>query len=367
MPQINLAEEFSSKIQERLKLTASTEEIVNHDYKFDGVDSVHILSVDTMPMHDYTKGGTSRYGTPRDIGDTEQVMILSQDKSFTGILDKGDVQDQKIKKSANQCMIRQTDEEIKPMIEKYRLQRIVQKLGHKIVETSLSKTNAYDKFLAMQAELTNARAERSNRVCLATPEYLNMLKTGDFIKYSDRSQEMLVKGIIGEVDGVKIVEFPKELMPAGVVAIWGNKKAVTAPEKLKELVIHENPPGINGNLLEGRIRFDAFVLDTKVPLLGAIYESGALVAAPVIAYTAGSTNTIAITSATSGATIKYTLDGSDPRDSLTAETYTAAISTAAWSGANGDTKVRAYAYKAGSIDSLVAEEMVPVADALARN
>lgn len=367
MPQINLSEEFDSRIQERLKLSASTEELVNHDYKFDGADTVHILSVDTMPMTDYKRNGTSRYGTPRDIGDTEQVMILSQDKAFTGIIDKGDVQDQKIKKSANECMKRQTDEKIKPMVEMYRLQRMEQKLGHKIVNTSLTEQNAYKTFLEMQASITNARGERANRVCIATPTFLNLIKTSDFVKYSDRSQEMVIKGIVGEIDGAKVVEFPEELMPNGVVALWGNKKAVTAPEKLKELVIHENPPGINGNLLEGRIRYDAFVLDTKVPLLGAIYEAGTLCEAPTIKYTAGSTNTIAITSATSGATIKYTLDGSDPRDSLTAQTYSAAISTADWSGENGTTKVRAYAHKDGTIDSLVTDEAVPVAVAMTRN
>lgn len=100
--------------------------------------------------------------------------------------------------------------------------------------------------------------------------------------------------------------------------------------------------------------------------MGAVYGSGTLVAAPTITYTAGSTNTIAIASSTTGATIKYTLDGSDPRDSLTAQTYSAAISTADWSGVNGETKVRAYAYKSGNIASTVTDEVVPAASALIR-
>ena len=41
------------RVQERLKLTSFSDKIVNHNYKFDGVDTVHVFSVDTMPMNDY--------------------------------------------------------------------------------------------------------------------------------------------------------------------------------------------------------------------------------------------------------------------------------------------------------------------------
>lgn len=49
---------------------------------------------------------------------------------------------------------------------------------------------------------------------------------------------------------------------------------------------------------------------------------------------------VTLASATSGATIVYTLDGSDPRYSDTAQTYSAAITNPA-----AGTKVRAVAYK----------------------
>lgn len=43
--------------------------------------------------------------------------------------------------------------------------------------------------------------------------------------------------------------------------------ATVAPTKLEDYVIHENPPGINGALVEGRINYDAFVLDNKAKAL----------------------------------------------------------------------------------------------------
>ena len=39
--------------------------------------------------------------------------------------------------------------------------------------------------------------------------------------------------------------------------------ATVAPTKLESYKTHDNPPGINGALVEGRICYDAFVLENK--------------------------------------------------------------------------------------------------------
>ena len=39
--------------------------------------------------------------------------------------------------------------------------------------------------------------------------------------------------------------------------------ATVAPQQLKEYKTHQDPPGINGNLVEGRHLYDAFILDAK--------------------------------------------------------------------------------------------------------
>lgn len=53
--------------------------------------------------------------------------------------------------------------------------------------------------------------------------------------------------------------------------------ATVAPVKLEDYTIHENPPGISGSLVEGRICYDAFVLDNKVK---AIYYQAQPVTPP---------------------------------------------------------------------------------------
>jgi hypothetical protein len=54
-----------------------------------------------------------------------------------------------------------------------------------------------------------------------------------------------------------------------VAFIITNQIATVAPVKLAEYKVHDNPPGINGFLVEGRVYYDAFVLDNKA---GAIYK-----------------------------------------------------------------------------------------------
>ena len=39
--------------------------------------------------------------------------------------------------------------------------------------------------------------------------------------------------------------------------------ATVAPTKLESYKTHENPPGISGFLVEGRIVYDAFVMENK--------------------------------------------------------------------------------------------------------
>lgn len=47
----------------------------------------------------------------------------------------------------------------------------------------------------------------------------------------------------------------------------GRQSASIAPVKLSSYRIHDNPPGISGALVEGRFKYDAFVLENKAVAL----------------------------------------------------------------------------------------------------
>ena len=137
---------------------------------------------------------------------------------------------------------------------------------------TLSKSNAYEQFLAGQENMGNKNVPDSGRVCLCSYAFANKLKLdGSFMRYGDMTQDMLLKGIMGEVDGVKIVKVPASRLPEGCNFILTHPMACVAPRQLNEYKIHNNVPGISGWLCEGRQLFDAFVLDNKAD---AIYYSG---------------------------------------------------------------------------------------------
>jgi hypothetical protein len=57
-------------------------------------------------------------------------------------------------------------------------------------------------------------------------------------------------------------------MPADTDLIITHPSVTVAPEKLIDYTLHKNAPGISGDLLEYRHRYDAFVDTNKVDAVG---------------------------------------------------------------------------------------------------
>lgn len=85
----NLATKYSKKVDERFALQSLTEAAMNKDYDWDGVDTVKVYAVDTVPMGDYNRSGSSRYGAANDLGTSVQTMQLKKDRAFTFVIDRG--------------------------------------------------------------------------------------------------------------------------------------------------------------------------------------------------------------------------------------------------------------------------------------
>ena len=80
---------------------------------------------------------------------------------------------------------------------------------------------------------------------------------------TDISNEMRVKGVIATIDGCNIIKVPSSRLPENFGFMIAHPVATVAPTKLEDYKIHQDPPGISGSLVEGRICYDAFVLDNK--------------------------------------------------------------------------------------------------------
>lgn len=265
---IEYATKYSGKVDERFTKASVTNNAVNNEYEFTGVDTVKVYSIPTVELNDYSLTGLSRYGTPDDLQNEVQTLVLTQDKAFTFIIDSKSEDDTMGAMEAGRALRRQVDEVVIPTVDKYRLAVMAEGAGANAT-AAITESNAYSVFLDGSTALMNAGAPATGRVAYVSPAfYKNIKLDGSFIHASDVAQNMLMTGSVGVVDGINIIPVPTSYLPNKVEFIITHQMATVGPVKLASYKIHDNPPGINGKLVEGRIRYDAFVLNNKA---GAIY------------------------------------------------------------------------------------------------
>jgi N4-gp56 family major capsid protein len=264
----NYASKYEKKVDERFKLKSLTNSAVNHEYKWEGVNAINIYSIETVSMNDYVKTGENRYGTPSELGNTVQTMLIGKDRGFTFTIDRANYQDSMMVMEAGKALARQIDEVVVPEIDTYNLgvmaAAAVANSGTTGTPVAITASNAYEKFLAAQERLNDKKVPILNRVCFVKPSFFTCIKRDEsFIRASDIAQKMLINGQVGEVDGVKLVMVPSIYLPANTDFILTHPIATVAANKLVDYKTHDNPRGINGWVVEGRQRYDAFVLNNK--------------------------------------------------------------------------------------------------------
>lgn len=264
----NLASKYSDKVDERYKLKSLTDSSVNQDYDWAGVNTVNIYNVDTAPMNNYSRSGMTRYGTANDLGDEVTSYPLSRDRSFTYVIDRGDWSESMYATEAGKSLARQIDEKVVPEIDKYRLS-VFNLTAHSTKQhttdiTATTTSNAYDNFLNCGTILDDNLVPINDRIAFVSPSYYRAIKRdSSFVKNADLAYTDLKNGQIGEVDGVAIIKVPTSYMPYDTDLIMVHPSMATAPLKLEDYKIHDNPPGVNGWLVEGRLIYDCFALTAK--------------------------------------------------------------------------------------------------------
>lgn len=269
---INLASKYSNKVDERFQREALANLVVNHDYDFTGVKTVNVYSIDTAVLNDYKREGANRYGTPGELGTNVQELTVNQDKGWTFVIDKANKNQSQMVLDAGKAISRQLNEVIIPAYDKHVFETIAKNAGG-TDNTTITKSNAYERFLNAQEFVGNNNAPDTGRVALVSYKFAGLLKQDPaFMRDCDTAQNMQIKGLLGEVDGTKLIRVPSARLPEGCDFILTHPIACVAPKQLDEYKIHTDAPGISGWLCEGRILFDAFVLNNKK---NAVFYQGA--------------------------------------------------------------------------------------------
>ncbi|MDR0861991.1 MAG: chitobiase/beta-hexosaminidase C-terminal domain-containing protein [Oscillospiraceae bacterium] len=342
MMAINFTTKYSPLLAERFRQTSFTEKYAGQRFDFDGAKSVAVYTVDKVTLGDYNKESAgSRFGAISELGDTKQIMTMTQDKAFTFSIDHGNSADQVNVKHCNEQLKANWDEVCTPEIDRYRLAKWTNGAGVVQVGDALTKTSVMAAIMSATATMSNNLVPRAGRVLfIGETLYATIKLSAEVTGIDTLGREVVSSGVVGRIDGMDVVVVPDVYMPTGAAFVIKHRDATVDPMKLKTMRVQKNPPGYDADIGECRFYHDSFVLDSKLDGIYVYATDG--VALPVITVTSGE---MSITTATTGATIWYTLDGSNPKTSETAIQYTDTDLV----GSN--VKIRAYAKKSGTINS----------------
>lgn len=266
---IDLATKFQPHTDEQFKAESKKNLLTNTDYDWTGAHTIKVYKVSTSQMNDYDRNGDkgenwSRYGAVAGLDATTEEFTLKKDRSFTFAIDKLDQDETNQQVAAAAALARQNREVVIPEVDAYTYGVMCEKAGTKPDAITLTAENIYTEILKGSQALDDAEVSETERVLAVTPAvYALMKKCKDIAMETNVGNELRLQGVIGILDGMNVQKIPSSRLPEGFGFMVAHPSATVAPVKLEDYTVHENPPGISGSLVEGRIVYDAFVLGNK--------------------------------------------------------------------------------------------------------
>lgn len=280
---MDLATKYQPYVDEVFTTESKKSLLTNNDFSWAGAHTIKVYKVTTGQMNDYDRPGEnmgkvvvdedsetqtvmlSRYGAIESLDATTEEMTLKKDRSFTFAIDKLDADETQQQLSGASALARQQREVVIPEVDAYTYGVMATGAGTKPAALTLTETNIYTEIIKANTVLDDAEVpDDGNRSIVVTPAVLELMKKCDDITLnSDIGAELRLKGVVADLDGLHVIKVPKKRLPANFGFMVAHPCATVAPTKLKEYKLHTSPPFISGDLVEGRIVYDAFVLDNK--------------------------------------------------------------------------------------------------------
>lgn len=283
---IELATKFQPHTDEQFKAESKKSLLTNTDYDWTGAHTIKVYKVSTSGMNDYNRkgennGNWSRYGAVAGLDATTEEMTLKKDRSFTFAIDKLDADETQQQLAAASALARQNREVVIPEVDAYTYGVMAANAGHKPDELALTVDNLYEQILTGSQALDDAEVPETGRVLVVIPAIYNLMKKcKEIVMETNVGNDLRLQGVIGILDGMNVQKIPANRLPNGFGFMIAHPVATVAPVKLEDYTVHENPPGISGSLVEGRIVYDAFVLDNKAKAI--YYQSQPVAAAAAV-------------------------------------------------------------------------------------
>jgi hypothetical protein len=255
-------------LDERFYIDSKTSDVVNKGMRldFNGKNSVTIYNVDTVPESDYIRSGRDRFGALVELGTGTQTFTLSQDKSFTFTVDRGNLEDSMMAQEVAKAVKRQVREVSVPTVDIYTLATasayaVANSQG---ATTAITTANAYSLLIAQKAAMIDLLVNPDNiHVFLSQTNY-NLLRQDPAFKVaSDGAYRDVKSGNVDTVDGMTLHVVPASYMPTNVGYLFIADNVLVRPVKFDMVRTLDEVQGIDGWVAEGRRYYDVFIPTNK--------------------------------------------------------------------------------------------------------
>lgn len=269
---VNLAQKYSSVLDQVFTAGSYTDKYVNKKYDFDGVQTINVYTVTTVEPTDYKRSDTGdRFGGNNELQNVVTTYTLTNDKGFKLVIDRGNYEQTALAEKAGAVMKAEMEERVIPMIDADRLKAAA--TGATAVSQAITAgTNAYTDILKAEAFLDEDKAPVEGRVLFVTPGYYNTIK--EYITTTMQADaynsKLISRGFVGELDGIPVVKAPTSYFPAKTNAVLWHRDALLGAKQLMNTRIKTDSELVDGTLLLGHFIYGSFVLNGKKKSVASI-------------------------------------------------------------------------------------------------
>ena len=273
---IALATKYAPKVDELFKAESKLSILTNTDYDWTGAHTVKVYKITTAELNDYDRNryapgvgesepaNLSRYGMIYDLSASTEELLLSKDRSFIFNVDKMDTDETAGALEAETALARELREQVIPEIDSYVYGVMATNAGSEPAEAeALTTENIYPAILAGSEALDDDEIPDTDRVLIVTPATYTLLKQSTAFDHTDVGAEMKQNGVVAFLDGMAVVRVPSARLPENCGFMIAHPSATVAPVKLEDFGVHKDTVLSSGDIVTGRVVYDAFVLDNK--------------------------------------------------------------------------------------------------------
>lgn len=267
--------------------------IGDNGYKWDGVNSVRVLSIADGSLANYDEtSATAPFGSPSLVVPNEQVLQLAYNKSMLLRIQRTQIQDIPVGQFAKQVALQQANDVFVPAHDIYSLAKIwAARPAGNIIALDTTDTGggagisgyalSFSKMVSKAR--TFAGGNTANLIAWVTYTFKDTAGAQINFTGSEAGYAAGKAGYLGKLAGVPVVEIPDSYLFPGVLSLIVDKRAVVnvTPKmdpKAGGMTVIDPVPQFSGVEIQLRDRSDTFVLNQKVNAVASLENAASTTA-----------------------------------------------------------------------------------------